>query len=80
MFKNLAQLPVGRPSPLEVILDAALEINRVKPGEGGTASAEDLRVTLVRVAQVLRDKRRGFERLYQIVKCTTKGKAEPECE
>ncbi|MEY4511131.1 MAG: hypothetical protein RLZZ450_3253 [Pseudomonadota bacterium] len=80
MFKNLAQLPVGRPSPLEVILDAALEINRVKPGEGGTASAEDLRVTLVRVAQVLRDKRRGFERLYQIVKCTTKGKGEPECE
>jgi hypothetical protein len=79
MFKNLATLPAGRPSALEVILDAALEINRMRPGEGGTASAEDLRLTLVRVAQVLTDSHRGFERLYEIVQCTTKP-SQPKCE
>jgi hypothetical protein len=80
MFKNLAVLPPGRPSALEVILDTAIEINRVKPGAGGNASAEDLRVALVRIAQVLRDPRRGFERLYQIVQCTTSGAGKPGCE
>ena len=80
MFKNLAALPPGRPSALEVIADAVIEINRVKPGAGGNASAEDLRLTLVRVAQVLRDPRRGFERLYQIVQCTTGGAGTPGCE
>jgi hypothetical protein len=80
VFANLARVPGGRPSPLEVILDAALEINRVNPGEAITPSADDLRAALVRIAQVLRDERRGFERLYQIVRCTNHAPGEAGCE
>jgi hypothetical protein len=72
MFQNLATAQPGRASPLEVILDVALELERQTPGQGTSPSAEDMRLFLTRVADVLTDPRRGFERLYRIVQCTTK--------
>ncbi|HEY6877115.1 MAG TPA: hypothetical protein VI299_03810, partial [Polyangiales bacterium] len=70
-LQNLARVPPGRASPLEVILDVALELERASPGQGTSPSAEDVRLFLTRMADVLTDPRRGFERLYQIVRCTT---------
>ncbi len=78
-FKNLATAPEGRASPLEVILDVALELERQTPGQGTSPSAEDMRLFLTRVADVLTDKDRGFERLYRIVQCTTDAST-PHCE
>ncbi|HEX5658559.1 MAG TPA: hypothetical protein VFX59_15255, partial [Polyangiales bacterium] len=71
MFQNVATAPPGRASPLEVIIDVALELERKTPGQGTSPSAEDLGLFLTRVADVLTDPRRGFERLYSIVVCTT---------
>jgi hypothetical protein len=79
VFKNLARVPAGRPSPLEVILDVALELERKTPGQGTSPSAEDLNLFLTGVADVLTDPQRGFERLYQIVHCTTQQTA-PGCD
>jgi hypothetical protein len=76
VFKNFARVPAGRASPLEVIVDAALELERKTPGEGTSPSAEDVQLFLTRVADVLTDPRRGFERLYQIVRCTTQSGAQ----
>lgn len=80
MLGNAARLPQSGASPLETILDVAVEINRVRPGEPATPSAEDLRVALQRIAQVMRDDKRGFERLYKIVRCTTGGSGQVGCE
>jgi hypothetical protein len=72
MFQNLATAQPGLASPLEVIIDVALELERKTPGQGTSPSAEDMQLFLTQVADVLTDDRRGFERLYRIVQCTTK--------
>lgn len=80
VLQNAARVPPGRPAPLEVILEALLAINRKDPSERATPSAEDLRLTLQRVASVMRDDRRGFERLYQILRCSRSALPAPGCD
>lgn len=80
VLANLARVPEGRPSPLESIADSVIAVNRVVPGSVATPTAEDLRATLTRVAQVMRDERRGIERLFQIVRCSRSGAGTPGCE
>jgi hypothetical protein len=77
---NLARVPEGRTSPLDVFLDVALEVNRVTPGSQLTPSASDLRLTLASIAEVLVDRKRGLERLFAIVRCTRVGASEAGCE
>ena len=80
VLQNAARVPPGRPSPLDVILEALVEVNRVQPGAEVTPSADDLRAVLGRVAQVMRDERRGFERLYDLLRCSRKGAGEVGCD
>ncbi|MDB4986487.1 MAG: hypothetical protein JWN04_1665 [Myxococcaceae bacterium] len=79
VLQNLARVPPGRASPLEVILDAVLATNRVTPGDSLTPSGDDLRIALSTMAGVMLDERRGFERLYDIVRCSQSG-ATAGCE
>jgi hypothetical protein len=56
-------------TPLETIVDAVMAINRRDPNETGVLSARDWGNVASRLAEVMLDERRGFERLYQLVQC-----------
>jgi hypothetical protein len=59
-----------RPAPVTVLYDALIDINREKPLEHGQHTAADYREAFKRIADVMLDKRRGFERLYALVHCS----------
>ena len=81
VLQNVSRVPDGRPSPLEVLVDVMLDVERVSPAAGSpTPSGADLRVLLDDLADVMLDPKRGFERLYAIVKCTVHGATTPGCE
>jgi hypothetical protein len=80
VLQNTARVPAGRPSPLEVLLEAVVEVNRVQPGEQITPSPADLRATLRRLSEVMLDERRGFERLYELLRCSRGGATASNCD
>ena len=61
----------GEHAPLEVLLDVALEVDRVVPGAGGAPDTADLETHLRRISAVMRDDQRGFERMFQLLRCAT---------
>jgi hypothetical protein len=57
-------------APLTVLSEAALALERPEPSSSEPLSASDYAHALSAMADVLTDERRGFERLYEIVRCT----------
>lgn len=70
VLSNLVESSEERPyTPLETIVDAVMAINRRDPAETGVLSARDWGNVATRLAEVMLDERRGFERLYKLVQC-----------
>lgn len=69
ILRNAVQIPaVGDEiTPLEVILDVIAEVNRVRPNERTSLSADDYRGVLGSVSDTMTDERRGLERLTAVV-------------
>lgn len=72
---------VGAPGlvPISTLVDALLDINRVDPAAVGQHSADDYRAAFERIADVMLDKRRGFERMYALVRCARQPD-DPSCD
>ncbi|MET0341603.1 MAG: hypothetical protein ABW252_11430 [Polyangiales bacterium] len=58
-------------APMQVLLGIALEIDRVEPGRGGPPDVADLQSHLRVMSDVMRDDRRGFERIYDMLRCAS---------
>ncbi len=69
-----------RPSPLAEIYDVLIALEREDPSATSTLSAQDFRAVFGHMAEVLLDKRRGFERLYEIVQCRNGSTETFSCE
>jgi hypothetical protein len=54
-------------TPLDVLWDALLAVNRAAPGALTPMGTQDTRVLLQHLHEVLTDKNRGLERLYEVV-------------
>lgn len=52
------------------LTDSVLDLNRFDPLEDGQHRARDFRAAFTRIAEVMTDKRNGFERLYSMVVCS----------
>lgn len=85
VLANLVRMPgqaprAGSALPISVLFDAVLDINRLDPSKEGSHGAEDYRAAFTRMAEVMTDERRGFERLYRIVQCATSAGAKADCD
>lgn len=74
MLNNAVALPGAgtaeeKHSALAQIYDVLIALEREDPGAATTPSAQDFRMIFGHMAEILRDERRGFERLYEIVQC-----------
>lgn len=54
-------------TPLDVLFDVVLEVNRVEPGQGGTYREADHGALLRSIIAFLADEQRGLERLYDVI-------------
>jgi hypothetical protein len=72
---------VGAPGlvPISALVDALLDINRVDPAADGQHSAADYRAAFELIADVMLDERRGFERMYALVRCSRQPD-DPSCD
>jgi hypothetical protein len=85
LLNNAVALPGAgtseeRASPMAELYDALLAFNRATPGAKGNLSADDWRSVFQEISGVLLDKRRGFERLYEIVECRNGPTEQLACE
>jgi hypothetical protein len=74
-LKNATLPSVDGHAPLNVLTEAALALQRPDPTATREVDAADLRSALASMADAMQDERRGFERLYQIVRCATSDKS-----
>jgi hypothetical protein len=88
VVRNLMALPDdARAVPFSALAEAVLAINRYAPGRTlgvpeahGPMSSEDWQNACTRIADVMQDERRGFERLYKIVQCREGSTEDVMCE
>jgi len=74
VFNNLVASSEELPyTPLETFIDAVTAINRADPKQKGVLSAADWGAVAKRLSEVMRDERRGLERLYDLVQCRNGG-------
>jgi hypothetical protein len=66
-------------APLNVLTEAVLALQRPEPTATREVDSADLRAALASMADAMQDERRGFERLYRIVRCATSGN-KAECD
>jgi hypothetical protein len=74
LLSRLVALPDGTGAsagfaPVHVLSAALDELNRAQPGAESVLAADDWKAVLTRIASVLSDEERGFERLYKLVQC-----------
>jgi hypothetical protein len=69
----------SRMAPLTVLYDALLDFNRVDPLASGQFSAADYAEAFQRIADVMLDERRGFERMYNLIRCS-RNSDDPICD
>jgi hypothetical protein len=56
-------------APMHALFSVLSELNRAQPGAQTVLGRDDWRAMFTRMAEVMRDKDRGFERLFRIVQC-----------
>jgi hypothetical protein len=76
IMKNFARIPgeapnSAEPLPLSALYDILIDINRADPLQDGPHGVADLSAAFTRIADVMLDERRGFERMYRVVQCAT---------
>lgn len=81
VMANLIQ-PVGKGSPstaMDLYLEAITEVNRVTPGSNELLSAADWDSIISEILDLLRDDRRGVERLFELVRCREAPEDDASC-
>jgi hypothetical protein len=68
----------GSRSPIALLADLTLTVHRRDPRARTAVSADDVAQLVSHVADLLRDERRGVERLIAIVRCATAEEPKPE--
>ncbi len=72
ILSNAVALPEGSlETPLETLIDAMAEINRVEPNSGGPMRADDHRDVLNTATEFMLDEDRGLERIFDVVQNRT---------
>ncbi len=77
VLNNLVSSSEDMPyTPLETFLDALTAVHREDPLERGVLSSADWKSVAREMNDVLLDRRRGFERLYDLVQCRNESDSE----